>query len=65
MIDQQTSSAEVSKPLPLSKFKVRMWSDCGTEEYVIIESYSIYEAALDARYEHPEFENYDAVRCEQ
>ena len=64
MIDQQTR-AEDSKPVPLPKFKVRMWSDCGTEEHAIIESYSVYEAALDAQYEHPEFEYYDTVRCEQ
>lgn len=54
-----------TKPKPLAKFKVRMWSDCGTERYAIVESFSVYEAALDAQSEYPGFEYYDTIRCEQ
>jgi hypothetical protein len=47
-------------PKQLSTFLVRCWT--GAEDVLVkVRSYSVYEAADDARHEHPGYENYDAV----
>jgi hypothetical protein len=47
-------------PKQLSTYLVRCWS--GTEDVLVrVESYSVDEAADDARHEHPGYEHYDAV----
>jgi hypothetical protein len=54
------AASDDSAPKQLSIFLVRCWS--GTEDVLVkVESYSVYEAADDARHEHPGYEHYDAV----
>lgn len=49
----------------LSTFLVRCWSDPENDVLVTIKSYSVYEAADDARFEFPGYERYDPVRVLQ
>ena len=46
----------------LSTFLVRCWSDPENDVLVKVVSYSVYQAADDARVEFPGYENYDPVR---
>jgi hypothetical protein len=45
----------------LCTFLVRCWSDPGDDVLVAVKSFSIYQAAQDARFEHPQYDNYDPV----
>src|SRR5262245_12775860 len=45
----------------LCTFLVRCWSDPGDDVLVTVRSFSVYEAAQDAKFEHPEYDNYDPV----
>lgn len=46
----------------LTAVLVRCWSDPGNDVLVEIKSYSVYEAADDARNEYPGYAYYDPVR---
>jgi len=46
----------------LSTFLVRCWSDTDGDVLVKVKSFSVYQAADDARHEHPEYQYYDPVR---
>lgn len=50
------------RPKELLAFLVRCWSDPGDELLVTVRSFSVYQAAHDARFEHPGYDNYDPVR---
>jgi len=54
-----------SKPKELSKFLVLCWSDADSDVLVEIKSYSVYQAADDARHDYPGFAYYDPVRVLQ
>jgi hypothetical protein len=49
----------------LSSFLVRCWSDADDAVLVKVKSFSVYQAADDARHEHPGFQYYDPVRALQ
>jgi hypothetical protein len=59
MLDRTTDQNEGRKEL--STFLVRCWSDPGDDLLVTVRSFSIYQAAQDARFEYPEYDNYDPV----
>src|SRR5262245_5912391 len=59
MFDHPTDQNERRKEL--CTFLVRCWSDPGDDIFVTVKSFSVYEAAQDARIEHPEYDNYDPV----
>jgi hypothetical protein len=59
MPDHTTDHVERAKEL--SDFLVRCWSDPGDELLVTVRSFSVYQAAQDARFEHPGYDNYDPV----
>jgi hypothetical protein len=59
MFDHPADQDEKRKEL--HTFLVRCWSDPGEDVLVIVKSFSIYEAAQDARCEYPEYDNHDPV----
>jgi hypothetical protein len=59
MFDHPDGEGERRKEL--CTFLVRCWSDPGDDVLVVVKSFSIYEAAQDARFEYPEYDNHDPV----
>src|SRR5262245_10167169 len=59
MLDRAADQNEERKEL--CTFLVRCWSDPGDDLLVTVRSFSIYQAAQDARFEYPEYDNYDPV----
>ena len=59
MLDRTADQNERRREL--YTFLVRCWSDPGDDVLVTVKSFSIYQAAQDARFEHPQYDNYDPV----